>query len=486
MLLGIRFNKISRWRTSPVISASHAFHFNGYFSTTSPLEELRFLAESNEDTFLPWLERKAEMKISSVLSIGKSSIGRFLFASETIRAGDCILKQISPDVLPLPIKNLLGNEIGNVAKLAVVVLLEQKLGSGSEWAPYITRLPQPWEMHNTMFWNESELEMIRNSSLYEESLNQRSQIEREFLAIRKALETFPEIIDRINCDDFMHAHALVTSRAWRSTEGVSLIPFADFLNHNGASEAMVLNDYDKQLSEVIADRDYAPGEQVLIRYGKYSNATLMLDFGFALPYNIHDQVQVQVKTDKDDPLARIKLEIWLRSCTPGTEYVRGVYSTGNSFTIREVRCATGKGRGLPQSLRAFARILSCSNPQGLYLPLYWLSFLYWHDSDILLVLVYCTELNELSTEAVNGDGRLARIPLKNVNKEVEAHQILLSQFKQLVEEYNASIEALEPVDSPCLCKKLAWRRLMAHHLLTGELRILKSAIAWLEKYCDAI
>ena len=30
--------------------------------------------------------------------------------------------------------------------------------------------------------------------------------------------------------------------------------------------------------------------QVLIRYGKYSNATLMLDFGFALPYNIHDQV----------------------------------------------------------------------------------------------------------------------------------------------------------------------------------------------------
>lgn len=30
--------------------------------------------------------------------------------------------------------------------------------------------------------------------------------------------------------------------------------------------------------------------QVLIRYGKYSNSTLMLDFGFALTYNIHDQV----------------------------------------------------------------------------------------------------------------------------------------------------------------------------------------------------
>lgn len=30
--------------------------------------------------------------------------------------------------------------------------------------------------------------------------------------------------------------------------------------------------------------------QVLIRYGKFSNATLLLDFGFTVPYNIYDQV----------------------------------------------------------------------------------------------------------------------------------------------------------------------------------------------------
>ena len=58
------------------------------------------------------------------------------------------------------------------------------------------------------------------------------------------------------------------------------------------------------------------------------------------------------------------------------------------------------------------------------------------------MILDCIELNDLSSEAVNGDGRLARIPLKNVYKEVEAHRILLSQFKQLVEEYNASIEVI--------------------------------------------
>ncbi|VFQ62894.1 unnamed protein product [Cuscuta campestris] len=67
----------------------------------------------------------------------------------------------------------------------------------------------------------------------------------------------------------------------------------DFLNHDGLSDSLVLNDDGKQLSEVIADRDYAPGAQVLIRYGKFSNATLLLDFGFTLSYNTHDQVRIQ-------------------------------------------------------------------------------------------------------------------------------------------------------------------------------------------------
>ena len=48
------------------------------------------------------------------------------------------------------------------------------------------------------------------------------------------------------------------------------------------------------------------------------------------------------------------------------------------------------------------------------------------------------------------------------------------------------MQAIEPVDSPCLGRKLARRRLLAQHLLTGEVRVLKSAIAWLENYCEAI
>ncbi|KAH7844190.1 hypothetical protein Vadar_025287 [Vaccinium darrowii] len=73
---------------------------------------------------------------------------------------------------------------------------------------------------------------------------------------------FPETFG-ITFDVFQHAYALVESRAWRNTRRVSLIPFADFLNHDGDAEADVIyvDDEGKERSEVIADRNYAPGEQ---------------------------------------------------------------------------------------------------------------------------------------------------------------------------------------------------------------------------------
>ncbi|KAH9767949.1 set domain-containing protein 4 [Citrus sinensis] len=377
---------------------------------------LHSIDDEYDGDFLPWLERKAGVEISSVLSIGKSAYGRSLFASEKLRTGDCILKvpyaaQLTPDNLHPKIKSLLGDEISNVAKLAIVILFEQKMGKDSEWAPYISRLPQLEEMHNT------------------------------------ALECFPEVFDHIKLKDFMHAYALVESRAWRSTKGESLIPFADFLNHDGLSEAVVLHDEDKQLSEV------------WITYGKFSNSTLLLDFGFSLPYNSHDEVQIQIKVPDHDPLLEVKLEVLQSHCLPRARDVNGFKSSNDSFTIKEVRSARGRGKGLPQSLRAFARVLCCTSPQ---------------------------ELCDLATEAAQNDGRLARRPFRNSRQEILAHQILLSHIIQLTKEYSASIESLEPVTSPSICKRLAFRKQMARDLLIGELRILKSASAWLENYCATL
>ncbi|XP_019052786.1 PREDICTED: ribulose-1,5 bisphosphate carboxylase/oxygenase large subunit N-methyltransferase, chloroplastic isoform X4 [Nelumbo nucifera] len=376
--------------------------------------------------FLPWLRRKSGTEISSILSIGSSVYGRSLFASEFIQAGDCILKvpfnvQITPDNVLPEINSFLGKDIGNTARLSIVILVEKKMGQDSEWAPYINSLPRVGEMHSTIFWTKDDLEMVKKSAVYQETINQQAQIEKEYLSVRPALDHFPEFFEDITLKDFMHAHAIVGSRAWGSSKGLSLVPFADFLNHDGVSEALLLSDEDKQTSEVIADRDYAPGEEVLIRYGKFPNATLLMDFGFTLPYNIYDQVQICV-------------------------------------SVPQVRSAKGKGRGIPQSLRACARILSATSIQ---------------------------ELKELVTEAAQNDGRLARRPLKNRSREIEAHKLLLLQVFNLIQEYGASIESLGPTYASSV-GVLALRRKMALDLLTGELRVLRSASSWLKNYCATL
>ncbi|MED6168440.1 hypothetical protein PIB30_011606 [Stylosanthes scabra] len=454
---------IFRWSLQSVPYSTHSSSssiLHKFSSLAQPQVHGQSVETCDDDGFLPWLERKAGCRISSSLSIGKSSYGRSLFASKAIKTGDCILKvpykvQITADNLPAKIKSLISEEVANIAKLAVVLLIERKLGQDSQWNPYISCLPWQGEPHNTIFWNESELEMIRQSSVYWETINQMSQTERDFLAIRPIFECFGQSFGDITYKDFMHACTLVGSRAWGSTNGLSLIPFADFVNHDGNSEAIVMSDDDKQLSEVTSDRDYAPGEQVLIRYGKFSNATLMLDFGFTVPYNTHDQVQIQLDIPKHDPLHKMKLELMQQYFVPPNKDAENLKHSWNLFTIKEVRST--KGKGLPQSLRAFARVLSCTNRQ---------------------------ELDDLVVEAAQTDGRLGRRPLPDVNKEIQAHLMLSSLITQLIEERSAAIMSLEEsFNSSPFCERVSVRRFMARDLLRGELRILNSASTWLENYC---
>ncbi|XP_013605326.1 PREDICTED: ribulose-1,5 bisphosphate carboxylase/oxygenase large subunit N-methyltransferase, chloroplastic-like [Brassica oleracea var. oleracea] len=410
--------------------------------------------------FLPWLEQVAGAKITNTLSIGKSPHGRALFASKVIHAGDCILKvpfnaQITPDELPTDISVSLTDEVGNIGKLAALLMIEINAGQNSRWFPYISRLPQLSDMHSTIFWDENEFSMIRCSAVHKETVKQKARIEKEFSLVSQAFkEHLPKAIERPALENFMYAYTLVGSRAWETSRGISLIPFADFMNHDGLSASIVLTDEDNQLSEVTADRDYSPGDEVLIRYGEFSNATLMLDFGFTLPYNTHDEVQIQMDIPNDDPLRNMKLGLLQTHYTRSVKDINIFHSSYDTFTIKEVKSATGKG--IPQSLRAFARLLSCTSPQ---------------------------ELNDLSKEAEQNDGRLARLPFKDRSRELEAHKIILAHINRLIEDHNVCIKELEASDCHFESQRFTVRRQMARDLLFGELRGLRSAAEWLNHYC---
>lgn len=179
--------------------------------------------------FLPWLRTKAGGDISSALRVGTSPLGRSLFALQPIHKGDCILEvphnaQLTQDKLPEDVRLLLNDVVaGDTAKIAVLLMMEQRLGHESGWAPYVRSLPVKDQMHNMMFWDLNELHTVRSSSIYDETIEQKEQVRRQFSAVKPALERFPHLFGEIKLQDFMHASAFVSSRAWQTSRGVSLI-----------------------------------------------------------------------------------------------------------------------------------------------------------------------------------------------------------------------------------------------------------------------
>ena len=59
---------------------------------------------------------------------------------------------------------------------------------------------------------------------------------------------------------------------------------------------------------------------------------------------------------------------------------------------------------------------------------------------VVLIVTKYSELSNLAKEAAQNDGRLARRPLSNRSKEIQAHEKLLLLITELIEKYNATIK----------------------------------------------
>lgn len=85
----------------------------------------------------------------------------------------------------------------------------------------------------------------------------------------------------------------------------------------------------------------------------------------------------------------------------------------------------------------------CSNsPQGLNFLFWFLCIEYILLHDLTGPFLSYSEINDLTIEAAENDGRLARRPLRDKCKEIEAHQFLLLRITELIKLHNASIKVI--------------------------------------------
>ncbi|CAI5977326.1 unnamed protein product [Closterium sp. NIES-64] len=160
-----------------------------------------------------------------------------------------------------------------------------------------TYLPYPLPIYQ-VWWGQHERAMLL-PLLYNDTQDRTALIQSEFATIQSALTHHPHLhsfLPNLTYDQFCHAYSLVCSRAWgiEALGNLALVPYADMINHNPHSHTLLCYDEEQQAVEIIADRDYEPGEQVLVSYGDLSSGVLALDFGFTVPDNPHDSVELCV------------------------------------------------------------------------------------------------------------------------------------------------------------------------------------------------
>lgn len=75
-----------------------------------------------------------------------------------------------------------------------------------------------------------------------------------------------------------------------SSVNFALLPILDLLNHNSTANIIVKFEKDNKTLDIITNDYYKAGEQMFINYGPHGNRTLICEYGFILPKNIHSQI----------------------------------------------------------------------------------------------------------------------------------------------------------------------------------------------------
>lgn len=227
--------------------------------------------------------------------------------------------------------------------LAMYLMLESARGKDSFWKPFIDMLPHIDELGLTpLVWKllglpESDrLWRMLPRSARKHSQEVSNRFDKDFAVVSEALQD-SHFLDRKR---FLWAWMCINSRCLYmevpqgkdSHDNFTLAPYVDFLNHLSEDQCGIK--IDNLGFHVVTSSLYRPDQELLFSYGPHSNEFLLCEYGFTLPENKWNYVDI---TDYIVPLLKPKHVEFLKAQGYYGDYT--VNTHGISFRT-EVALAT--------------------------------------------------------------------------------------------------------------------------------------------------
>ncbi|ONI31823.1 hypothetical protein PRUPE_1G332800 [Prunus persica] len=274
---------------------------------------------------IKWVRREGGFVHEAVKIAQDSSFGLGLVASEEIPKGSELI--VLPEHVPLRFGSLeseggdggLDSVIVNLARHVPEELWAMKLGlkllqerakTGSFWWPYISSLPETFNI--PIFFPGEDIKNLQYAPLLYQ-VNKRCRFLLDFeQEVKCALENLkpndhPFGGQAVDASSLGWAMSAVSSRAFRlygkklsgeiNNDVPMMLPLIDMCNHSFKPNAIILQDQDDRdvtmLVKVVAETGIKQNDCLVLNYGCLNNDLFLLDYGFVIPSNPYDCIELK-------------------------------------------------------------------------------------------------------------------------------------------------------------------------------------------------
>ncbi|RCK64955.1 Ribosomal lysine N-methyltransferase 2 [Candida viswanathii] len=191
-------------------------------------------------------------------------------------------------------------ELSSFQLLSIYLTFEKQRGGNSFWKPFLDMLPSMDDFYLMPIHWSDEVCKLAPDSTQKSNLKVRERFETDYRVICNLIQTKTDVdvTTLLPRQDMLLSWLCINSRCLymslptsKSTaDNFTMAPYVDFMNHSSDDHCTLK--IDGKGFQVLTTSSYNVGDQVFLSYGPHSNDFLLSEYGFIIPENRWNDLDV--------------------------------------------------------------------------------------------------------------------------------------------------------------------------------------------------